>query len=389
MDNSSVARVRYFDHQFLRTQDFVDEQAYHVAMRRRHNIAQHSWGIVVGLDLLVEEEGQALFVAPGMAIDGFGRELIFPQKTGLTGFQAKVGDVVDVWLLYAELPTGAAQPAYAGCGQKSASDRLQEYALVRLQAVEADALPETEKRESDPTLVPTDDIQDEWKVYLGRAQYDANSKRITVSGDWRRYAGLVGQNVQDPASDTRIELGPSKDDAARSFALLANGAACLEVKSDGSTTIAGTTAVQGDVILDGGALALKPGPPPVAGSTDEVDPWTISHFDSNGTAELRIAIGDKSTDRVVVGMWSADDKAFTEILTISGSPPTVTVNGNLTVNGLITGTLDKSADAVPPSEDASAKSFLLGGAASGVSGSNVLLHSFFVNPLLGVTKLGG
>ena len=51
MDADRIVRVRYFDRQFLRPQDFTDEQTYHVAMRRRHNIAGHSWGILHGLAL--------------------------------------------------------------------------------------------------------------------------------------------------------------------------------------------------------------------------------------------------------------------------------------------------------------------------------------------------
>ena len=37
----ATSRVHYFEEQFLRTQDYVDEQAYHVAARRRHNIAHN------------------------------------------------------------------------------------------------------------------------------------------------------------------------------------------------------------------------------------------------------------------------------------------------------------------------------------------------------------
>ena len=61
----------------LRPQDFGDEQAYHIAMRRRHIIAHHLWGIVRGLELAVEN---ALFVQPGIAVDGYGRELILSAR---------------------------------------------------------------------------------------------------------------------------------------------------------------------------------------------------------------------------------------------------------------------------------------------------------------------
>ena len=47
-------RVRFFNGQFLQAADLVDEQAYHVQMRWRHNLALHSWGIVAGLEPSVD-----------------------------------------------------------------------------------------------------------------------------------------------------------------------------------------------------------------------------------------------------------------------------------------------------------------------------------------------
>ena len=77
MSKDTIARVHYFERQFLRTEDFSDEQAYHLAMRRRHNIGQHSWGVVYGLSLATDNLGNPC-VQPGFAIDGYGRELVLP-----------------------------------------------------------------------------------------------------------------------------------------------------------------------------------------------------------------------------------------------------------------------------------------------------------------------
>ena len=44
----TVTRVRYREQQRLRSSDLQDEQAHRIAIRRRHNIAQHDWGIVRG-----------------------------------------------------------------------------------------------------------------------------------------------------------------------------------------------------------------------------------------------------------------------------------------------------------------------------------------------------
>ena len=78
MEESVVARVNYFDRQFLRTQDFVDDQAYYLAMQRRHRIAEHIWGIVAGLAIELDKD-QKVIIQPGIAIDGYGRESVLRQ----------------------------------------------------------------------------------------------------------------------------------------------------------------------------------------------------------------------------------------------------------------------------------------------------------------------
>jgi hypothetical protein len=83
----SLKRVNYFTHQFLREQDFKDEQEYHVEARRRHNRLLHSWGVVEGLE--VEQHGEhEIFVQPGYAVDKDGREIVLSQTVSrnLTSF---------------------------------------------------------------------------------------------------------------------------------------------------------------------------------------------------------------------------------------------------------------------------------------------------------------
>jgi hypothetical protein len=88
-DAVSVKRTNYFKHQFLREQDFKDEQAYHVHMRRRHNRLLHSWGIAEGLEV-TKRGDRELVVAPGTAIDRDGREIVLtsPFIAQLQAFDA-------------------------------------------------------------------------------------------------------------------------------------------------------------------------------------------------------------------------------------------------------------------------------------------------------------
>src|SRR5205085_9484787 len=86
-----IKRTNYFTSQFLVEDDFRDEQAYHVDMRRLHNRALHVWGVVDGLT--VSKTGaREVTVSEGMAIDSQGREIVFPSARKSQGALDKPGD---------------------------------------------------------------------------------------------------------------------------------------------------------------------------------------------------------------------------------------------------------------------------------------------------------
>ncbi|HEX2094582.1 MAG TPA: hypothetical protein VHG28_19410, partial [Longimicrobiaceae bacterium] len=74
-------RLNYFDHQFLRVDDFDAEQAYHLGMRRAHNSMLHTPGVAWGLVLGTGTGGTPLSVSAGFALDGDGREIVLPADT--------------------------------------------------------------------------------------------------------------------------------------------------------------------------------------------------------------------------------------------------------------------------------------------------------------------
>ena len=55
--NTDIERLNYYEGEFLGAVDFEAEQEYHRDMRRRHNLGQHTWGIVAGLDLAQPTNG--------------------------------------------------------------------------------------------------------------------------------------------------------------------------------------------------------------------------------------------------------------------------------------------------------------------------------------------
>jgi len=78
---SGEKRPRYYYGQLLKESDFTDEQNYFLAKLYRHNRLLHRAGVVQGLDL--EGREQSVVLSPGLAIDGYGRELILKNAVEL------------------------------------------------------------------------------------------------------------------------------------------------------------------------------------------------------------------------------------------------------------------------------------------------------------------
>lgn len=75
MTSPKPIRLNYFDHQFLREQDFTDEQQYHITMRQLHNRSLHTWGVAKGLILSISEDKSEVTISRGMAVDQDGQEI--------------------------------------------------------------------------------------------------------------------------------------------------------------------------------------------------------------------------------------------------------------------------------------------------------------------------
>src|SRR4051812_7751702 len=113
-------RLRYFDGQFLRDQDFVDEQHYHLDRERRLARVAHRPGVVEGLAVAAVPNATKVTVGPGTALDGRGRLLVrvdAGEPLDLAALVNRDGRVrVLVALTYAEdeadAPQGGASPRW-------------------------------------------------------------------------------------------------------------------------------------------------------------------------------------------------------------------------------------------------------------------------------------
>ncbi len=245
---SEVLRPNYFQGQFLGAEDFAAEQRFHRDQQRRHVIGHHTWGIMVGLELVEREaEGgvKEVFVQPGMAIDGYGRESIVWRATlvdvaQLVGLGA--GDV-SVWLVYDEEAAGRSD---IYCGDLAVYERMRQVARLIIEpddpdshsiSVDGDDIKPPSPMNEDDLIAPYDESvpyqefpvdQPPWYVRLGSITWDG-SKIETTSPEkltaGRRYVGSVAQALLSPDSTLRIadrlaSPTPTPDDPEDSYARL-------------------------------------------------------------------------------------------------------------------------------------------------------------------------
>jgi len=71
-------RPRYFDGQYLKVDDFVSEQEYHIDRQRRISRFLHVSGILEGLQVTIENT--SLRITPGAAIDNEGKQILLTNE---------------------------------------------------------------------------------------------------------------------------------------------------------------------------------------------------------------------------------------------------------------------------------------------------------------------
>lgn len=83
MSNGQVTGMNYFNHQFLRQDDFQTAQDYHIARLRQHNELLHRSGILSGLTVArVTGSTNTVTLSIGQAVDRQFREVNLRQTTG-------------------------------------------------------------------------------------------------------------------------------------------------------------------------------------------------------------------------------------------------------------------------------------------------------------------
>jgi hypothetical protein len=155
-----MSRVRFYDGEFLKDGEFIDEQKYHLDRRQRHDRLLHVAGVAEGLDASKVDD-KTIKVSAGTAIDDLGQQILLDRDQTLTVGAGDNGTLF-VQLLFAETADHLADENSA----VSAATRFSQTPVLKLGAV------------LDPHAVP-----------LGKASINSGAvAQVTAAG--RVYSGL-------------------------------------------------------------------------------------------------------------------------------------------------------------------------------------------------------
>ncbi len=283
-DITDIERLNYYEGEYLGAIDFEAEQEYHRDMRRRHNIGPHTWGIVTGLDIAQFPNGGPnnevdIFIQPGVAVDGFGREIVVFSPYQLTAemfadFPAK--QTLTVWIGYSQQMINPDSDTCASANQTNAFSRVQESFQVVIQPfpptidpvyvggnvvtppsaatwTQPTTLPPLPSTEGAVVIalddsvpfqeLPDDNTTANWLVPLGRVLWDGVNQVFVQSANGsanqnRQYVGSVASTIYAPAGILTIQ------DRSTLSSAIAGGSA-----PSGPATVTAYSAAGGTVTL--------------------------------------------------------------------------------------------------------------------------------------------
>jgi hypothetical protein len=248
-----IQRPLYFEGQILGAADLALGEDHGAGRAARHERYEHTWGIVVGLELSAADATTAsgakyksLTLKAGVAINGSGREVVVPADEplgeevflGLNVATTNPDDWYPVFLVGQDvLPSGQAQLVGA-CGTGQPSRATEDYQVTFGRPADALDLDDQEADVSgDVTRGPDGGTADtdRWKVLLGFVQWNGDGKgnavpidRFTAVADVnpsnqvsRRYGGVRADEVDARAGALTLRTRAPDDRSGATPLLLA------------------------------------------------------------------------------------------------------------------------------------------------------------------------
>lgn len=233
-------RVDYRERQRLTVADLRHEQAYRLGLLGQHGIAHHRPGIVRGLRL-ARSPADVCTLSPGVAVDGFGREIVVPREldVDLPPSQAAARYVL---LHYCEDPQQ--WPPGRACADDPAPRVLQR-ALVTV-ALRFDGPDAADESYARARAAGTDGLSP-WPLLI---VVDRDGKPRSFDHALTTYTGLRASIVRSPVDGSSLQIGSTGLTDFHHFLVSTRGdgavpAKRLGIDRDGDLHVWGTLVISG------------------------------------------------------------------------------------------------------------------------------------------------
>ncbi|MBO1351115.1 MAG: tail fiber protein [Hormoscilla sp. GUM202] len=220
-------RLRYFDGQFLKDDDFIDEQKYHLDRERRPLKCLTIAGVCEGLTV-TDGSKKEVTVAPGMAIDSEGRQIVLesPEEVDLTGFVPETGQTkqVNLFIAYHEEPSDMTKEGSQGKGRWYENPQITALEVSESQPLRAVKLAKLTV-EADGDVIVDDSVCEYSGLQLPngnggatlRYQSDGKDSRPTLNSDLTVIGKLGIGTTSTPDKKLHVESGELKVKANHSL----------------------------------------------------------------------------------------------------------------------------------------------------------------------------
>ncbi|MCB9764013.1 MAG: hypothetical protein H6739_29855 [Alphaproteobacteria bacterium] len=138
-NTDQLRRLNPFEGLCLTARDLLDEQVYHRANVKRHNLYLHGHGIVQGLQVELEQRGEKYFaiIQAGFGITRLGQGVLLPEAAGVPLEVPKKDGEYMLWLFHVEaLDDGHERPVFDSSETQAA--RVREFCAPRLHVADED-----------------------------------------------------------------------------------------------------------------------------------------------------------------------------------------------------------------------------------------------------------
>lgn len=234
MSTIFARRPRFYEGQYLGADDLESFLQYAREHDARHLLGAHTWGIVTGIELVPATSPAGdpeYFLAPGVAVDGYGRLIVVTTPFKLTTdlFAQQPSGSVDVWIRFDETAYSGRRAGFEVCDCSDGYTRVAESftvevgphnsVLLRHSEVMVGDDVHTDAREAPgfhlpgqplacdasvaPQTFPGEEDRDLWLIAVGQVAWNkaAGSFVAPTEADrrasriLRRQAGVVAEDV--------------------------------------------------------------------------------------------------------------------------------------------------------------------------------------------------